>query len=313
MRTLCIAAWVVAIALVVTLCALPARAGISISPAYVEVSLDDRAPTGRFVINNVGDTEERYRVRAVNFIFLENGGLVRIEGNEHSMAQWLKFHPKEFTLGPKMNQAVRFAVVPRGKLADGEYWGAIELESLNTKTGSGQDAAGRTFNLEVVPTILVPVFGRKGDVKAEAEVTDVALKPTAKGDTLFFTLDNEGTGRLLADAAYTVSDSSGQTVADGTLKRCYVLRNSRRQYKVKLEKPLTSGTYTVTARVTAPQLSEPVSAETKVEYSAPAGQPAPQQPQATAVSEGDAKTSQNDERGGPDDAQPAAASAEIAD
>ncbi len=82
-------------------------AGIAISPAVVRLSLDKKRPAGQFIIRNVGDTTERYRINARHFLYGENGALQIVEPDEHSLVPWIKFNPKEFTLPPKSRRAVR--------------------------------------------------------------------------------------------------------------------------------------------------------------------------------------------------------------
>lgn len=75
----------------------PAYAGISIAPAYVDVRLDKGRPSGEFVVTNVGNSEERYRVQSLHFTFSREGGLVKTRPDAHSLAPWLIFNPKELT------------------------------------------------------------------------------------------------------------------------------------------------------------------------------------------------------------------------
>ncbi|HSR09864.1 MAG TPA: hypothetical protein VLS90_00360 [Thermodesulfobacteriota bacterium] len=106
--------------------------GLSISPAFVEVSLDKGRPAGQFTIANLGEEEERYRIRAIHFTFMRDGGVRYVEPDERSLAPWIKFNPTEFVIGPKERRAVRYVIAPKGKLRPGEYWAGMELESLRT-------------------------------------------------------------------------------------------------------------------------------------------------------------------------------------
>ncbi len=48
------------------MCLLPGTlwAAITIKPAFVEVNMDQGRPAGTFLISNVGDTPERFRIKA---------------------------------------------------------------------------------------------------------------------------------------------------------------------------------------------------------------------------------------------------------
>ncbi|NNL57269.1 MAG: hypothetical protein HKO71_05925, partial [Pseudomonadales bacterium] len=150
-------------------------AGIAVEPAYISLNFDKGRASGRFVITNTGDTEERYRVIASHFTFSEQGALSLAEPNEHSMAEWIKFNPKEFSLPPKSKRVVRYVVLPKGKLQDGQYWAAMELESLEGRNYSTSDGGGRTFNLKVVPSVLAPIYGAAGKIERDYTVDKLDL------------------------------------------------------------------------------------------------------------------------------------------
>lgn len=242
-----------------------ARGAISVSPAYVEVSLDKGQPAGHFVIANLGDAEERYRIKSISFAFQENGGLQQVQAGKHSLAEWIRFNPREFVLGAKAKQVIRFVVLPRGRLEPGEYWGGIELESLKTQTGVGQDAAGRQYAVEIVPTILVPVFATSGAVRHEAALTEIKLTATPEGGVVEALVTNSGTGRLLANASYTLSDAKGEVVYSGPLGYSYVLRESTRRFKATVPRDLAAGSYKLAVICKCPQLSQAMTGETAVE------------------------------------------------
>jgi len=167
----------------------------------LEVSFDRGRPSGQFIISNIGDAEERYRVRSVHFTFLKDGGVRRIQPDEHSLASWIKFNPTEFTLPPKTKRAVRYTIIPKGKLKAGEYWGAMELESLNTTVGSGKDERGTEYQVEVISTILVPLFGRFGNVRYQGVVKEVKITPKGTGQCIELSVENTGEGRLLIEGS----------------------------------------------------------------------------------------------------------------
>ncbi len=240
--------------------------GVGITPAFVDVRLDKGRPAGKFIVSNVGKTEERYRVRMIHFEFLENGGLRQIAPDANSLAPWVKFNPKELVLPPKSKRSVRFVIAPRGKVRAGEYWGAMELESLKAGIRSGKDAAGREIKIEVIPTILVPVFARMGEVTYRGAVTSVRLVRGKNGPVLETGVINRGAGRLLLHGNYTVTDPSGRKVAAGVCGHGYVLPGKRRRYTVPVKAPIGAGTYTASIRFASHQLKVPLSHEQSVTY-----------------------------------------------
>ncbi len=241
-------------------------AGLSISPAYVEVSFDKGRPVGEFLISNLGDDEERYRIKAVHFVMTKDGALNRIPPDEHSLAAWVKFNPTEFTLGPKTKRAVRYVVVPQGSLKAGEYWGAMELESLKTMTASGKDEKGREYNIEVIPTILVPMFGKFGNVRYQGVVKEATIAQGQSDQSLRVLLSNTGDGRLLVEGQYVIMDRAGQEIQKGQLGRFYLLPGMEQVAASRLTSKLPSGTYKVRVDCRSPQLKEPLTNEFEIAW-----------------------------------------------
>lgn len=238
------------------------HATLSISPAYVELTLDKGRPSGQFQITNIGDSEERYRIKAIHFLFLEDGGFREIPPNDRSLAQWIRFNPKEFVLPSRSRQTVRFTVSPRGKLQPGEYWAAMELESLKTTHGTGKDAKGRQMSIEVIPTILVPIFAKNGTVRYELSLKETRIVAGEHGDQIVSLITNVGEGRLFLVGQYEIADAAGKTVTKGDLGRAYVLPGADRIFSVPLEATLPTGQYTVKVEYSSAGIRSPVTQET---------------------------------------------------
>jgi len=255
-------------------CAARAWAGISVQPAFVEVSLDRGRPAGRFDIANLGETEERYRIRALHFNFSKEGGLLRLEPDERSLVPWIKFNPSELSIAPKTSRAVRFAIIPRGSLEQGEYWGAMELENLDTQVGRTRDAAGRELKIEVITTVMVPIFGTVGQVHYDGDLTDVAAGPDEKkGAVIQAALLNKGDGRLLVTGEYVVKNAAGDAVAQGALGYAYLLPGGRRVFQDHVRVPLPAGRYTVHVKYSCPQLKQALQRDVPLVLASPSEPP----------------------------------------
>ncbi len=235
--------------------------GLSIAPAYVEVSLDKGRPAGQFNIANLGEEEERYRIRAIHFAFLKDGSIRRIEPDERSLAPWIKFNPTEFVLGPKSRRAIRYVITPQGTLRPGEYWAAMELESLKTTVANANDEAGREYRIEVIPSILVPMFGIVGKVHYQGMLKEVQVAPNEGGQAIQLLIGNTGEGRLVVGGEYEIRNSSGQEVQKGSLTRAYVLPGSEQIFSRQLESKLAEGNYKVRVQCRSPQLKQPMEKE----------------------------------------------------
>jgi len=237
----------------------PADAGISISPAVISVDLDKQArPAGEFVIRNTGDTTERYRIMASHFEIGRGGELNKVEPNENSLANWIKFNPREFTLPPKSRRSIRFVVIPEGRIADRrEYWCFMELESLVQNEATATDSLNRTMTVRVVPSILVPIFAKKGKVPYGAEIS----KSTISGEAaprIESVLVNTGRGHLFVDGVFEVLDASGDIIQEGGMGRTYLMPGNERMFRAGLRDDLPEGEYVVRLEYSSSQLSDPV-------------------------------------------------------
>ena len=238
--------------------------GLSIAPAYVEVSLDKGRPAGQFSIANLGEEEERYRIRAIHFTFTKDGSVRRIEPDEHSLAPWIKFNPTEFVLGPKSRRAIRYVITPQGKLRPGEYWAAMELESLKTTVAEAKDEGGREYRIEVIPSILVPMFGTVGKIRYQGILKEVQMAPNEGGQAIQLLIGNTGEGRLVVGGEYEIRNSSGEEVQKGSVARAYILPGSEQIFSHQLETNLAEGNYKVRVQCHSPQLKQPMEKEVEL-------------------------------------------------
>ena len=242
-------------------------AALRVKPAYLELSLDKGRPTGRFLISNLSDKEARYRINVVHFATSPSGGASLTDADSpYSLVPWLKFNPREFTLKPNAERAIRFAVVPRGKTGDGEYWGALEFEPLESDVVSGTDGEGRNVNIRVISTVAVPIFAIKGELVHSAEPCDIAVVAHEDGPYLHGSLANTGTGRINLTAHYLVVDPSGELFQEGDIAGLRVTRGSYLRFTEKLEPNMPKGSYSVIMSFQGERLSKPIELEAEVDW-----------------------------------------------
>ena len=262
---------------------------IAVSPAYVEVPLDTGRPAGRFLISNLGDEEERFRINALHFVYTPGGAVVQSRTGERSLAQWLHFNPRELTIAPRTQRAVRFAIVPQGHLEEGEYWAAMELENLRQMEATSEGEDGKAVKIRMVATIMVPIFGTVGDVDYEGEVRAIDIVDMGGIPRLMVLVGNTGTGRLGVAGTFEIRDEAGELVLEGKTGGAYVLPNSERAFRSEIEKPLPAGRYKVNVSYRAVHLDEQIEYEGEVDWTPPnpepstqPGEPASAAPAATA-------------------------------
>ncbi|MBT8140517.1 MAG: hypothetical protein KJP25_12190 [Gammaproteobacteria bacterium] len=242
-------------------------AGISVEPAVVDLNFNAGRATGQFVITNTGDKDERYRIVASFFTLTESGGVQLAEETEHSMASWIKFNPKEFHLPPKSKRLVRFVVLPKKKVEDGQYWAAMELESLEGRDYSTKDEQGRTFNLKVIPSVLAPMFGRAGKISPDFEIKTEALLKNPRGQNVFeIEIGNKGNAVLNFRGYYQIEDSNNEVVHESAMDGGLLLRDKTRKYVTLIDPELPPGNYTLKILYASKGLSVPLERELEISF-----------------------------------------------
>lgn len=238
-------------------------AGVSISPAFVEINLDKKRPAGKFIIRNVGETTERYRIMASHFNFGVKGGLKKVTPDENSLVPWIKFNPKEFSLPPKSKRAVRYVIVPRGKVPDKAYWAFMELEPLTANVVKSKNKEGSSFSIKVSTSILVPMFATKGKLSYDAAIEDIKIMPQKSETGIEVTLINKGSGHLFTKVKYEILDSSDNVVKGELLSKSFIFPGSTRRFSKLIDTEIPEGEYTVRVICEAKQLEKPIISEIK--------------------------------------------------
>ena len=236
-------------------------AATSIAPAYIELNLDRGTASGSFTVTNVGDKTERYRMMASHFDVNASGDLAKAEPNQYSLVPWMKFNPKEFSLPPKSKRTIRFVVAPTGKVQDHAYWAFMELEPLTITEMKSKDESGRTFNIKVSSSILVPIFATKGNVTYTPTLLDVKIVSGAKGKQVEATLSNEGTGHLFTALKYMITDESGDFLKEGVLNQGFLFPGNKCRFKKIIEGEIPKGDYKVLVTCQARQIKDPIIVE----------------------------------------------------
>jgi hypothetical protein len=255
------------IVIVVCLASRMLQAGVGIRPAYVELNMDTQKPAGVFFITNNGDKQERYRVNAVHFTYTETGTLVMSQTGESSLAPWIHFNPRELVIDPNTERAVRFAIVPRGQLKPGEYWAAMELESLAVQEATTSDEkSGVSMKLKTITSIVAPIFATIGKVSYEGKIKDLQVQVENGSTILKVLVAATATGRLGVRSNYEIVDASGKIIDKGPVDAGYVLRGMQRRFTKKIEGPVANGRYTVKVSCTAAHLAQPLTKEIQVTW-----------------------------------------------
>ena len=260
-------------------------ADVAIKPAFVEVTLDEGRPAGTFLVSNVGTKEERFRVNALHFTYDEQGGLKKSPTGKYSLASWIRFNPRELTLAPGTQRAVRFAIIPKGKLVEGEYWAGMELESLAVNEVVSKDQkSGRSVKLKLMSTIIAPIFATMGKTSYGGEIRDIQAKVENGAIVLKALVAATGNGRIQVKGDYQVMDASGKEIDRGAIGAGYVFREGQRWFSKNIQTSIPTGEYTVRVSIEATHLEQPLVKEAKVAWPALPPVAAGANPQPTAPS-----------------------------
>jgi hypothetical protein len=252
---------------IVTAWASTVSAQVGIRPAFVEVKLDAGRPAGSFFVANMGTTEVRFRIDAVHFTITEQGTLRTDGTGKYSLAPWIRFNPRELTLPPQTERAVRFAIIPKGPLPPGEYYAAMSLQSLeeNKATGKVSEDGATTMEVRAIVSVLAPIFGTVGEVTYGGEIKDVRVEVVKGAVALKTLIAATGGGRLGAIATYDIIDASGQAlVENATLRSAYIMRGTEQWLTAPVTANVPPGQYTVRVTCGARHLAQPLVREVTV-------------------------------------------------
>lgn len=239
-------------------------ASLSIRPAYLEIDLGEGRPSEVFQVTNITGQEVRYRAQVVHFRFAEKGGFEITEPDQQSLAGWLKFNPREFTLAPGETRAIRVTVLPPGNLAGGEYWGALWLEPLQGAVTSSEDGKGRKASIEVKANILVSIFGTLGHLDYRCTLDDLEAHASGDGIDITTNLSNTGTGRCRVSGSYEVIDGGGAVVADGLIGEDLIMPAGRRRFQRHVSGSFVPGEFSVRVRYSSQNWTEELAGQTRV-------------------------------------------------
>lgn len=250
-NTLMVRAAIIVMALLTVVPALwpaAARADLAARPAFVFVHLDKRNPSGRFVLSNMGNTPQTFRARATHFKLTIDGSILPVRPDDYSLAPWIKFNPKEFTLPPHSSRVIRFTVVQGGRnVRPHEYWGAIQFTPLTGATYTSKpDKNGRTVSVKVITDVLIPIYGETHGTVYGGRISDITAGKKKKKVTLGAMITNTGGGGLRLSGDWKVYKAgTDDLVKTIPIKFLLILPKQKRRLATTLSDSLPAGKYTV--------------------------------------------------------------------
>ncbi|MDH5256918.1 MAG: hypothetical protein OEX07_02890 [Gammaproteobacteria bacterium] len=230
---------------------LSASASLGARPAYLFVDLEKRNPSGTFTVTNMSDEKQTYRANAIHFAISEKGAVQPVAPDDFSLAKWIKFNPKEFTLEPKTSREIRFSIIRKKNLQSREYWGAIEFMPLKGIKYSGEtDEGGRKMKFEVLTALLIPIYGSMNGIEYEGKVSNVTAEHLEDKTGFTALVENTGTGVLRLKGELEVLDAASGNVALKSLVSTFnVMPHQKRRIKILGKEALPGGRYTAMLRL----------------------------------------------------------------
>ena len=226
--------------------------GITISPAFQEITLSPDKPSAAFTFSVTNNTSEPYEfaLSVTDFGSLdESGGVLFIGEAEkqlnyrYGLSSWITLEKDRIVVEPKSTQKVPVSVINKESLSPGGHYGAV----LITPTGTPD----RPTKVQVNQVLSSLLFVKKegGEVyKLGLKSYDVQTRIFTAPDTVDLRFQNAGNVHLIPRGTITITDPMGRIVKRGFINTgsAYVLPETFRQIEVSLELVRTAwipGTY----------------------------------------------------------------------
>ena len=225
-----------------------ARANLGAQPGYVFVDLSKENPSGRFIVSNNGEEKQTYRARAIHFALTKGGSIMPIKPDEYSLAPWIKFNPKEFTLPPKSSRVIRFTIIrDESKIRQHEYRGAIEFTPLTGASfKSKADKKGRAMEFKVITALLIPIYGEMPGTVYGGRISDIGAEHSKKHLSLSAIVKNTGGGSLRATGVWQISGvGTGDVVKTVPVQLFTVFPTEERYLTTTISDTLPPGRYSI--------------------------------------------------------------------
>lgn len=155
------------------------------------------------------------------------------ERTPFSLAKWISFEPRTFTLNPREEKPVKFRIkIPDNAEPGGHYAGVIaRIQAIGTPEGTGVGIVPRVASL-----VLLKVGG-KIEEKIKVVEFDVEKRYSEKGPIKFILrLENQGTIHVKPTAKVIIKDLFGRKIDEISFEARTILPNSTRKLETQWKK-----------------------------------------------------------------------------
>jgi hypothetical protein len=162
---------------------------VNLTPRRLVFGPNDRGVTEITVFNKT-DSTATYTIALLDRAMTPDGSIVAVDKAPAAEQQrlksatgWIRYSPRQMTLGPHESQTVRLQARPPAGTAPGEYRTHFSVSATppaNTGTDIAAAASGveeKNLKIRITPVygILIPIIVRTAELPAEASISDVHL------------------------------------------------------------------------------------------------------------------------------------------
>lgn len=228
--------------------------GITISPAFQEITVSDAAPTATYTFSVTNNTSEPYELSlsAVDFGTLDESGGVLFLGTaqkslnyRYGLARWISLERDRIVVEPKKTEKVPLTIVNKESLGPGGHYGAILVEP----TSSGERPTKVQINQVLSSLLFVKKQG--GEIyNLGLRSYDVKTKLFTAPKAVDLRFQNSGNVHVVPRGFVTMTDPAGRVVKKGFINpgSAMVLPETFRRVSVSLDPVATAwipGKYTM--------------------------------------------------------------------
>lgn len=192
---------------------------------------------------NTGSETATYGISLINYRMTEDGDFEEVtvpdEGQRFADG-FLRFYPRQVTLGPREAQTVRVQVTRTGNMTTGEYRSHIYFRAIEDQTALGAetqetDQDGISINIRAVFGISIPTIIRNGQSTTSIELSDLSLDISGDTPVLTTTINRSGNMSVYGALEVTHIAPDGKRTLVGGVKGVSVYTpNERRIFSLPL-------------------------------------------------------------------------------
>lgn len=216
--------------------------GLTVSPAFQEITLDQKDTERDFSVSITNTTEMSVTLRIAVFDFGsldESGGVAFLGasndlGKKYALASWMRPEKDVITLRSGETGKILVTVENREGLSPGGHYGALTFKTEDDARG---DNTGDAVSVNQLFSTLIFVKKVGGEIyNLELKESEYKNNPVRFQDTLRLRFQNSGNVHVVPRGIATVTDPLGRVVAKGIINEesALILPETFRAYPVRL-------------------------------------------------------------------------------